>query len=185
MPEVVGRPHLLALRRTGQVQLADPKATSSTSSTLAPNQFPPGKAGWIIYTSPEGTFRAEYPKAPIVMKDSLTIDGNNVGTASYLDVDGNGGYAIVVVDQPAADNPQQVLQKTIAAWAAKRGDKVAKSSPGEGRTQPTRDAVVAGPDGTFYVTAFATDNRVYLVTVGGSDPSVYSLDHLKDTFTPL
>lgn len=169
----------------GQVQLADPKATSSTTSTTTANQFPPGRAGWIIYTAPEGTFRAEYPKAPIVMKDSLTIGGSEVATSSYLDIDGNGGYAIVVVDVPAADNPQQVMQQTISAWAAKRGDKVSKSSPGEGRTQPTRDAVVTGPDGTFYVTAFATDNRVFLVTVGGSDPSVYSLDHLKDTFTPL
>lgn len=169
----------------GQVGLIDPKSTSTTSSTLAPTQLPPGRAGWVIFTAPDGSFRAEFPKAPIVQTDMLQVGGNEVPMTSYLDIDGNGGYVVVSVDTPAGENSQQIMQQVLGAWAARRDLQVAESAPGEGRLEPTRDARISGPDGRFFAKAFATPNRVYIVAVGGVDPTAYSFDHLTADFAPL
>jgi hypothetical protein len=76
------------------------------------------------------------------------------------------------------------MQQVIGAWAAKRDLRVVESAPGEGRLEPTRDARISGADGRFFVKAFATSSRVYIVAVGGVDPTAYSFDHITEGFTP-
>ncbi|MEZ5142362.1 MAG: hypothetical protein R2726_07560 [Acidimicrobiales bacterium] len=165
-------------------QLGIERRSTTTATTEPPSPYPPGRAGWIVYTAPDGRFKAEYPKAPALFTDKLSVGGGDVETQSFLDVDGNGGYLVVSVDLPEGANPQQTMQQVLNAWAAKKDGRVTKSAPGEGRLEPTRTAVVSGPDGVFNVTAFATPNRIFLVGSGGGDPTVYSYDHIVESFSP-
>lgn len=153
----------------------------------ATGQFPLGQGGWIIFQPDDKTFSIEMPKPPTNLQ-LYTFPVKDVDTQTLLfnALGASGGYTIAVAEVGPPDEPdvQEFLRKYAIDYGTAIKAKAEAGKEADHYGNPARDFVLTAANFQLKARVVRSGTRVYVLAAGGTDPSVYSWEHFRNSFNP-
>ena len=146
--------------------------------------FPTAAAGWIVFSPDDKSFSVEMPKPPTNTKlYSFPVQGTETQTLLFNAQDANGGYSIGVAEVGEAADPEAMLEQFTVDYGEQIGARTKSARVAEHDGHAARDFVLDSARFQLNARAVSIGTRVYVLTAGGTDPTVYNWPRFRDSLT--